>query len=67
MKSMVYYINGERFTYSEAVCYLVNLAASRVGIALDVLTNAIRDLLFTIRPGTGREYANARISCECMH
>ena len=60
---MVYYINGQRMEYTEAVVYLVNLAASRIGGALDKLTDAIRNLLFAIKPGTGIIYDKARISC----
>lgn len=60
---MAYYINGRRMDYSEAVVYLVNWAAGRITYSMDKLTAAVRDFLFTIRPGTGREYQNLRISC----
>ena len=60
---MAYYINGKRMDYSEAVVYLINLAADRLTVAPDVLTSAIRDLLFSIKPGTGKNFENMRISC----
>ena len=60
---MAYYINGRRMDYSEAVVYLVNWAAGRIIYPMDKLAAMIRDFLFSIVPGTGREYQNLRISC----
>lgn len=60
---MRYFINGRCMDYSEAVVYLVNLAADRLTVALDVLTNAIRDFLFSVKPGTEKIFQCARISC----
>lgn len=60
---MNYYINGRRMDYSEAVIFLLNLALERLTVAADVLTAAIRDFLFSIRPGTEKVFQSARISC----
>ena len=60
---MTYYINGLCMTYSEAVVFLLNLALERLTVAADVLTAAIRDFLFTIKPGTEKIFQSARISC----
>ena len=60
---MRYFINGRCMDYSEAVVFLLNLALERLTVAADVLTAAIRDFLFSIKPGTGKIFQSARISC----
>ena len=60
---MNYYINGRCMPYSEAVVFILNLALERLTVAADVLTAAIRDFLFSIKPGTEKIFQSARISC----
>lgn len=60
---MAYYINGERMTFQDAAWYLATLLAGVDGTEAARLLDIMWDYLWTIKPGTRREYANMRISC----
>ena len=60
---MAYQINGRRMNDQDAAWYLACLAAGTNGTAAAAFLDTIWDFLFTIKPGTRREYARFTIAC----
>jgi hypothetical protein len=60
---MAYKINGRRMTGSDAAWHLACLAAGTDGTEAAAFLETIWDFLFTIKPGTRREYARLTIAC----